>query len=132
MRCLDRKPLAQARHLPECARRDDETLAIREALVIGSDNEPHDPIQDKRDAKTDDHEDHRLGLLFAVKAVNHTVGGQQQAHPPRMPKGRASSAVGNGPSEMPQLWNNHVNSTVTMAPKAIVSPCAKFENRRMP
>ena len=50
----------------------------------------------------------------------------------RMPKGSASSAVGSGPAVMPIDWNHQVNRITTAVPKAIVSPWAKFENRKTP
>jgi hypothetical protein len=49
-----------------------------------------------------------------------------------MPTGSAKSAVGSGPSVIPADCRPHVTRIVTMAPKAIVSPWAKLENRRMP
>jgi hypothetical protein len=49
-----------------------------------------------------------------------------------MPRGSASSAVGSGPSETPMDCKPQVKRIVTIAPKAIVSPWAKLENRRIP
>ena len=51
---------------------------------------------------------------------------------PSIPTGSASNAVGNGPSDTPIACRPHVASTVTIVPKAIVSPCAKLENRNIP
>ncbi len=49
-----------------------------------------------------------------------------------MPKGRASNAVGSGPPLIPIDWNSHVIRITHIVPKAMVSPWAKLENRRMP
>jgi hypothetical protein len=46
--------------------------------------------------------------------------------------GSARSAVGSGPSEMPNDWNHQVSRTVIIVPKAIMSPWAKLAKRRMP
>ena len=47
----------------------------------------------------------------------------------RMPNGSARSAVGSGPNEMPTLCIAQVIRMVNMVPNAMVSPCAKLENR---
>ena len=49
-----------------------------------------------------------------------------------MPKGNAKRAVGTGPRVTPMLCNHQVVRTVIIAPNAMVSPWAKFENRRIP
>jgi hypothetical protein len=49
-----------------------------------------------------------------------------------MPTGSAMSAVGRNPPVMPAAWRAKVRRIVTAVPKAMVSPWAKFENRRMP
>ena len=49
-----------------------------------------------------------------------------------MPTGRASSAVGSTPKLTPMDCSPQVVRIVAIVPKAIVSPWAKFENRRMP
>ena len=49
-----------------------------------------------------------------------------------MPKGNAKIAVGIGPRLTPWLCNHQVARTVIIAPKAMVSPWAKFENLRIP
>ena len=49
-----------------------------------------------------------------------------------IPKGKANIAVGKGPRLTPRLCNHQVARTVIIAPKAMVSPWAKFENLRIP
>ena len=49
-----------------------------------------------------------------------------------MPMGSASNAVGNGPKLAPAPCSIQVTRITSMVPNAMVSPCAKFENRRTP
>ena len=49
-----------------------------------------------------------------------------------IPKGIANKAVGKTPKETPKDWKYHVNKIVAMVPKDIMSPVAKFANRKIP
>jgi hypothetical protein len=124
--------LGEPRHLAEGPGRDQEAFAVGEGLVVDADDEADDAVHDEHDAHRDDHEDHGRRLLLAVEAVDRAVGAQHEKRRRRDAEGQGEKRGGQGPDRDAGACRNQVIRIVTIAPKAIVSPWAKFEKRRMP
>ena len=106
-----------------------KACAVRELLIVHADDEAHDAVHHEHHAHRNDDKDHRRSLFAPGKSDKPACRFPTTAKRSRrcrraVPEARLEAV----PSETPNDCSHHVIRIVAMAPKAMVSPWAKFEN----